>query len=111
MLRAGKRDPAAAAALTWARRLRMALEGATGMLHLHSQTPPIVHRDLKSPNLLVDGHWHIKVSDFNLSKWMSSSTMSTLQVGRGGPGARHGVAAHHRKISSPTFPISINSMI
>jgi len=37
------------------------------MLQLHSHKPPILHRDLKSPNLLVDKHWRVKVTDFNLS--------------------------------------------
>ena len=32
------------------------------MLYLHSRSPPVVHRDLKSANLLVDQNWHIKVS-------------------------------------------------
>ncbi len=31
------------------------------MLHLHLCDPPIIHRDLKSPNLLVDKHWKLKV--------------------------------------------------
>jgi len=35
-------------ALTWQQRLRMALDTAKGMLFLHSQEPPILHRDLKS---------------------------------------------------------------
>lgn len=29
--------------------------------HLHTRKPPILHRDLKSPNLLVDGHYRVKV--------------------------------------------------
>ncbi len=37
-----------------------ALDAAKGMLHLHNRTPAIIHRDLKSPNLLVDEHWQIK---------------------------------------------------
>lgn len=31
------------------------------MLYLHTHSPPIVHRDLKSSNLVVDEHWHVKV--------------------------------------------------
>ena len=36
------------------------------MLQLHSKA--IIHRDLKSPNLLVDKHWRVKIGDFNLSR-------------------------------------------
>lgn len=34
---------------------------AKGMNCLHTSTPTIVHRDLKSPNLLVDKNWNVKV--------------------------------------------------
>jgi hypothetical protein len=62
VLKAGRTGkPAAAADLSWRRRLGMALDAATGMLHLHARSPPIIHRDLKSPNLLVDVHWRVKV--------------------------------------------------
>ena len=43
------------------RRLRMALDIARGMNYLHSCVPPIVHRDLKTPNLLVDKDFTVKV--------------------------------------------------
>ena len=39
----------------------MVLDAAKGMMYLHSSEPPVIHRDLKSPNLLVDKHWRIKV--------------------------------------------------
>ena len=43
-------------------RLNMVLDAAKGMMYLHSSEPPVIHRDLKSPNLLVDKHWRIKVA-------------------------------------------------
>ena len=45
------------------------------MLYLHTRQPPILHRDLKSANLLVDKHWRAKVADFNLSRVMHASTV------------------------------------
>ncbi|CAA7060147.1 unnamed protein product [Microthlaspi erraticum] len=66
------------------RRLRMALDVARGMNYLHRRTPPIVHRDLKSSNLLVDRNWNVKVGDFGLSKWKNATFLST-RSGKGTP--------------------------
>ncbi|KAF8667610.1 hypothetical protein HU200_052814 [Digitaria exilis] len=45
------------------RRVHMALDIARGMNYLHHSSPPIIHRDLKSSNLLVDKNWTVKVHD------------------------------------------------
>lgn len=55
------------AVFEWPLILRMLSDTARGMTYLHSCNPPIIHRDLKSPNLLVDEFWRVKVSDFGLS--------------------------------------------
>ncbi|XP_062514405.1 probable serine/threonine-protein kinase drkC isoform X2 [Corticium candelabrum] len=47
---------------------QMLLDVAKGMAYLHSQDPPIIHRDLKSSNLLVDRKWTVKVGDFGVAK-------------------------------------------
>ena len=60
-----------------ARRVRMALDVAKGMHYLHSCDPIIVHRDLKSPNLLVDRHWVVKVCDFGLSRMKNHTFLSS----------------------------------
>jgi serine/threonine protein kinase len=59
--------------LAWRVRLHMALGAATGMCYLHGCRPAVLHRDLKSPNLLVDRHWRVKVGDFGLSRVTLSS--------------------------------------
>jgi serine/threonine protein kinase len=51
--------------LPWDLRLRMAEEAAKGLAYLHGLH--IIHRDLKSHNLLVDADMHIKVTDFGLA--------------------------------------------
>lgn len=64
--------------LTWAKPiLRMTIDTSRGMAYLHSMKPPIIHRDLKSMNILVSSTWGTKVSDFGLSREKSvDETMS-----------------------------------
>lgn len=45
-----------------------ARDTALGMNYLHSFQPPILHRDLKSPNLLIDTSYALKISDFGLAR-------------------------------------------
>ncbi|KAL6560523.1 Serine/threonine-protein kinase edr1 [Orobanche gracilis] len=59
------------------RRIRMALDVAKGMNCLHTSIPTIVHRDLKSPNLLVDNNWNVKVCDFGLSRLKNNTFLSS----------------------------------
>lgn len=46
--------------------LEVPLVQAKGMDCLHTSNPTIVHRDLKSPNLLVDKNWTVKVIRFQM---------------------------------------------
>ena len=48
-----------------------------GMHYLHSFEPMIVHRDLKSPNLLVDKSFVVKVCDFGLSRMKRNTYLSS----------------------------------
>uniref|UniRef100_A0A803N6R0 non-specific serine/threonine protein kinase n=1 Tax=Chenopodium quinoa TaxID=63459 RepID=A0A803N6R0_CHEQI len=59
------------------RRLSMAYDVAKGMNYLHKRNPPIVHRDLKSPNLLVDKKYTVKVCDFGLSRLKANTFLSS----------------------------------
>ncbi|XP_066349584.1 serine/threonine-protein kinase CTR1-like isoform X1 [Miscanthus floridulus] len=62
------------------RRLRMALDVAKGINYLHCLNPPIVHWDLKTPNMLVDRNWSVKVGDFGLSRFKANTFISSKSV-------------------------------
>ncbi|CAJ2656684.1 serine/threonine-protein kinase-like protein CCR1 [Trifolium pratense] len=53
--------------LNWSLRLKIAMQSAKGVEYLHKELlPPIVHKDLKSSNILLDSEWGARVSDFGL---------------------------------------------
>ena len=74
-------------------RLQMTLGAAAGMCYLHNCSPPIIHRDLKSPNLMVDRYFRVKVGDFNLSRVAVASVRDSK--GTGGQSAAYSTGGLH----------------
>lgn len=55
--------------LSWNRRIKIALGAAEGLSYLHDVAdPPVIYRDLKSANILLDEDFNPKLSDFGLAK-------------------------------------------
>ena len=65
--------------LTWDDRRRLALEGARSIFYLHSFKPPILHRDIKSLNFLLDESYRVKLADFGWTR--SLGPQMTGQIG------------------------------
>ncbi|XP_047310999.1 leucine-rich repeat receptor-like serine/threonine-protein kinase BAM1 [Impatiens glandulifera] len=63
--------------LYWETRYKIALEAAKGLCYLHHDCSPlIVHRDVKSNNILLDSNFEAHVADFGLAKFMQDSGTS-----------------------------------
>lgn len=59
--------------ISWNVRMKIVLGTAKGLAYLHEDLEPkVVHRDVKSSNILLDSSWNAKVSDFGLAKLLGA---------------------------------------
>lgn len=55
--------------MSWSTRVQIALDSAKGLEYIHEHIAPVcVHRDIKSPNILIDANFRSKIADFGLAK-------------------------------------------
>ncbi|RLN25313.1 hypothetical protein C2845_PM07G22490 [Panicum miliaceum] len=67
--------------LSWIFRVQIALDAARGLEYIHEHTKDhYVHRDIKSSNILLDGSFRAKISDFGLAKLVVKSSDAEASV-------------------------------
>ncbi|XP_044949021.1 serine/threonine-protein kinase RIPK-like [Hordeum vulgare subsp. vulgare] len=54
--------------LPWMTRMKIAVGAAKGLAFLHDADPPVIYRDFKASNILLDSDYNTKLSDFGLAK-------------------------------------------
>ncbi|XP_042040222.1 LEAF RUST 10 DISEASE-RESISTANCE LOCUS RECEPTOR-LIKE PROTEIN KINASE-like 1.4 [Salvia splendens] len=70
--------------LSWPIRLQIAVETADALAYLHKSD--IIHRDVKTTNVLLDNDFHVKVADFGLSRLFPNDVTHVSTAPQGTPG-------------------------
>ncbi|XP_076909563.1 putative serine/threonine-protein kinase PBL23 [Bidens hawaiensis] len=71
---AGEQKP-----LEWDTRVKIAIGAARGLEYLHDKAdPPVIYRDLKASNILLDEDWNARLSDFGLAKLAPTGSQSHI---------------------------------
>lgn len=96
--------------LTWSRRMKIALDAARGLAFLHVSERPIIYRDFKTSNILLDADFNAKLSDFGLAKDgpMGDQThVSTRVMGTYGYAAPEYVMTGHLTARSDVYGFGV----
>ena len=86
--------------------LLILLDVAYGLLYLHSQSPPIVHRDLKASSVLLTSDMRAKLADLGVSKILEAHPLSEV-VRTACPGT-HGVMPPEALVEKPSYTTKLD---
>ncbi|KAF8021501.1 hypothetical protein BT93_G1824 [Corymbia citriodora subsp. variegata] len=97
-------------ALSWRTRIKIAIGAARGLDHLHSQSKPVIHRDVKTSNFLLTAHFDAKISDFGLAKFGpqdGQSHVSTRILGTRGYFAPEYITTGHLTLKTDVYSFGV----
>ncbi|KAL2346177.1 hypothetical protein Fmac_000177 [Flemingia macrophylla] len=99
-----------AEALSWDTRIKIAIGAAKGLAFLHTSEKSVIYRDFKSSNILLDGDFNARLSDFGLAKFgpvNGRSHVTTRVMGTYGYAAPEYVATGHLYVKSDVYGFGV----
>ncbi|KAL5063584.1 hypothetical protein RYX36_025321, partial [Vicia faba] len=96
--------------LSWNTRIKIAIGAARGLAFLHDSDKQVIYRDFKASNILLDGSYNAKISDFGLAKLGPSSGQShvtTRVMGTYGYAAPEYIATGHLYVKSDVYGFGV----
>lgn len=96
--------------LSWDIRLKIAVGAARGLTFLHTSDKKVIYRDFKASNILLDGNYNAKISDFGLAKLGPSggeSHVTTRVMGTYGYAAPEYIATGHLYVKSDVYGFGV----
>ncbi|KAM7475218.1 hypothetical protein LguiB_022461 [Lonicera macranthoides] len=96
--------------LPWELRIKVLIGAARGLAFLHTSEKQVIYRDFKASNILLDGSYNAKISDFGLAKMgpsASQSHVTTRVMGTYGYAAPEYVATGHLYIKSDVYGFGV----
>nr|GMC59800.1 probable serine/threonine-protein kinase Cx32, chloroplastic [Ipomoea batatas] len=97
-------------AIQWDLRLKIAIGAARGLAFLHTSERQVIYRDMKTSNILLDGNYNAKMSDFGLARLGPSgenSHVTTRVMGTMGHAAPEYVATGHLSVKSDVYGFGV----
>nr|XP_027080335.1 probable serine/threonine-protein kinase PBL15 [Coffea arabica] len=96
--------------LPWGTRLKIAIGAAKGLAFLHGAEKPVIYRDFKTSNILLDSDFNAKLSDFGLAKMGpegSNTHVTTRVMGTYGYAAPEYVSTGHLTTKSDIYSFGV----